>query len=301
MYDVLKFCYLSLCFLMISCSGNDAKKADDQKKVESVKVEVQAQSTEKTILFFGNSLTAGMGLDVEEAFPALIQKKIDSASLSFNVINAGLSGETTASGKNRLAWLLKQKVDVFVLELGANDGLRGIPLEETKKNLQNIIDEVKGHNSEVVIVLAGMQIPPNMGLEYTRDFRNIFPDLATENKLALMFVLELGANDGLRGIPLEETKKNLQNIIDEVKGHNSEVIIVLAGMQIPPNMGLEYTKGFRNIFPDLAAENKLALIPFLLMDVAGNPDLNQADGIHPTAEGQIIVANNVWEILKTAL
>jgi len=227
MYDVLKFCYLSLCFLMISCSGNDAKKADDQKKVESVKVEVQAQSTEKTILFFGNSLTAGMGLDVEEAFPALIQKKIDSASLSFNVINAGLSGETTASGKNRLAWLLKQKVDVFVLELGANDGLRGIPLEETKKNLQNIIDEVKGHNSEVVIVLAGMQIPPNMGLEYTRDFRNIFPDLATENKLAL--------------------------------------------------------------------------IPFLLMDVAGNPDLNQADGIHPTAEGQIIVANNVWEILITAL
>jgi acyl-CoA thioesterase-1 len=227
MYDVLKFCYLSLCFLLISCAGNDAKKTDDQKKVESVKVEAQPQSSEKTILFFGNSLTAGMGLDVEEAFPALIQRKIDSASLTFNVINAGLSGETTASGKNRLAWLLKQKVDVFVLELGANDGLRGIPLEETKKNLQNIIDEVKGHNSEVIIVLAGMQIPPNMGLEYT--------------------------------------------------------------------------KGFRNIFPDLAAENKLALIPFLLMDVAGNPDLNQADGIHPTAAGQIIVANNVWEILKTAL
>jgi len=227
MYDVLKFCYLSLCFLLISCAGNDAKKTDDQKKVESVKVEAQPQSSEKTILFFGNSLTAGMGLDVEEAFPALIQRKIDSASLTFNVINAGLSGETTASGKNRLAWLLKQKVDVFVLELGANDGLRGIPLEETKKNLQNIIDEVKAHNSEVIIVLAGMQIPPNMGLEYTKDFRNIFPDLA--------------------------------------------------------------------------AENKLALIPFLLMDVAGNPDLNQADGIHPTAEGQIIVANNVWEILKTAL
>ena len=227
MNDVLKFCYLSLCFLLISCAGNDAKKTDDQKKVESVKVESQPKSSEKTILFFGNSLTAGMGLDVEEAFPALIQRKIDSASLTFNVINAGLSGETTASGKNRLAWLLKQKVDVFVLELGANDGLRGIPLEETKKNLQNIIDEVKAHNSEVIIVLAGMQIPPNMGLEYTKDFRNIFPDLA--------------------------------------------------------------------------AENKLALIPFLLMDVAGNPDLNQADGIHPTAEGQIIVANNVWEILKTAL
>jgi acyl-CoA thioesterase-1 len=168
-----------------------------------------------------------MGLEVEEAFPALIQNKLDSAMLPYNVINAGLSGETTASGKNRLSWLLKQKVDVFVLELGANDGLRGIPLDETKKNLQNMIDEVKKHNPEVIIVLAGMQIPPNMGLDYTKDFQAIFPDLA--------------------------------------------------------------------------AENDLALIPFLLKDVAGRPDLNQQDGIHPTAEGQKILANNVWEILEESL
>ena len=227
MGDVLKFCYLSFCFLVVSCAGNDAKKIDKQEKKESINIETQSETSQKIILFFGNSLTAGMGLQVEEAFPALIQKKLDSALLSYNVINAGLSGETTASGKNRLSWLLKQKVDVFVLELGANDGLRGIPLDETKKNLQNMIDEVKKHNPEVIIVLAGMQIPPNMGIDYTKDFQAIFPDLA--------------------------------------------------------------------------AENDLALIPFLLKDVAGRPDLNQQDGIHPTAEGQKILANNVWEILEESL
>ena len=227
MSDVLKFCYLSLCFLVISCAGNDAKKIDQQEKKEPIKVETQSKNSQKTILFFGNSLTAGMGLDIEEAFPALIQKKLDSALLTYDVINAGLSGETTASGKNRLSWLLKQKIDVFVLELGANDGLRGIPLDETKKNLQNMIDEVKKHNPEVIIVLAGMQIPPNMGIDYT--------------------------------------------------------------------------KGFQAIFPNLASENDIALIPFLLEDVAGMPDLNQQDGIHPTAAGQEIVANNVWEILEKAL
>jgi len=227
MGDVLKFCYLSFCFLVMSCAGNDAKKIEKQENKESINIETQSEKSQKIILFFGNSLTAGMGLEVEEAFPALIQKKLDSALLSYNVINAGLSGETTASGKNRLSWLLKQKVDVFVLELGANDGLRGIPLDETKKNLQNMIDEVKKHNPEVIIVLAGMQIPPNMGIDYT--------------------------------------------------------------------------KGFQAIFPDLASENDLALIPFLLKNVAGRSDLNQQDGIHPTAEGQKILANNVWEILEESL
>jgi len=224
---VLKFCYLSFCFLLLSCGGNDAKKTDQPEKAISTKTAPQSEKTQKIILFFGNSLTAGMGLEVEQAFPALIQKKLDSSVLPYNVINAGLSGETTASGKNRLSWLLKQKVDVFVLELGANDGLRGIPLDETKKNLQNMIDEVKKHNPEVIIVLAGMQIPPNMGIDYTKDFQAIFPDLASENDLAL--------------------------------------------------------------------------IPFLLKDVAGITGLNQKDGIHPTAKGQIIVADNVWKVLKEAL
>jgi len=224
---VLKFCYLSLWLLALSCGGNDAKKTDQQEKIPSKSVAPQSEKTQKIILFFGNSLTAGMGLDVEEAFPALIQKKIDSSALPYDVINAGLSGETTASGKNRLSWLLKQKVDVFVLELGANDGLRGIPLNETKKNLQNMIDEVRSHNADVIIVLAGMQIPPNMGIDYTKDFKAIFSDLALENDLAL--------------------------------------------------------------------------IPFLLKDVAGVPGLNQKDGIHPTANGQKIVADNVWEILRETL
>ena len=111
-------------------------------------------------------------------------------------------------------------------------------------------------------------------------------------------MLELGANDGLRGIPLAETRANLQSIIDKVRQKNPEVEIVLAGMQIPPNMGPEYTSEFRTIFPDLANANKIALIPFLLDGVAGNPELNQRDGIHPTVEGQIIVASNVWSVLE---
>lgn len=227
MHDLLKFCYLSLVFLVISCAGSEAKKVDQQEKIESISTKSQNQNKQKIILFFGNSLTAGMGLEVEEAFPALIQKKLDSASLNYKVINAGLSGETTASGKNRLSWLLKQKIDVFVLELGANDGLRGIPLDETRRNLQNMINKVKEHNPEITIVLAGMQIPPNMGIDYTKDFQAIFPDLAQKNELTL--------------------------------------------------------------------------IPFLLKDVAGIPELNQPDGIHPTVEGQIIVADNVWEVLRKTL
>ncbi|GAB2777160.1 arylesterase [Actinomadura fibrosa] len=211
---------------MVSC-GNEPKKQEQEKTAaEEVQSDVQQEDTQ-VILFFGNSLTAGMGLDTEESFPAVIQKKIDSLGLNYEVVNAGLSGETTASGKNRVDWVLNQEVDVFVLELGANDGLRGIPLEETKKNLQNIIDIVRKKDP------------------------------------------------GAR--------------------------IILAGMQIPPNLGPEYTSGFREIFPQLAAENEVELIPFLLEGVAGDPELNQPDGIHPTAEGQEIVAQNVWEVLLPVL
>ncbi len=163
-------------------------------------------------------------MDPREAFPALIQDKLDSLGLKYNVINAGLSGETTSGGNSRVDWVLNQKPDVFVLELGANDGLRGIPLEETRANLQSIIDKVREKNPEVEIILAGMQIPPNMGPEYTSEFRIIYPDLAKSNEIAL--------------------------------------------------------------------------IPFLLDGVAGNPQLNQRDGIHPTADGQVIVASNVWAVLE---
>jgi len=222
---MLKYCYLSLFIVLVSCEGRSTKKEERNSKIEVVtKSETQSTAKTKTILFFGNSLTAGMGLDIEQAFPALIQNKIDSLNLDFKVVNAGLSGETTASGKNRLSWVLKQKADIFILELGANDGLRGIPLEETRKNLQIIIDNVKQKNKSTEIILAGMMIPPNMGETYTTQFQNIYPSLANENNLYL--------------------------------------------------------------------------IPFILEDVAGIANLNQEDGIHPTAEGHKIVAKNVWIILK---
>ncbi|MGB5378619.1 arylesterase [Muriicola sp.] len=220
---VLKFCYLLPFMLGISCGDSPNKIKSDIEK-SNLEEDTAKESTDvKTILFFGNSLTAGMGLEPDMAFPQIIQEKIDSLSLPFRVINAGLSGETTASGKNRIDWLMNQEVDIFVLELGANDGLRGIPLAETRKNLQAIINTVKEKNPDTKIVLAGMQIPPNMGQDYTSEFRRIFPELA--------------------------------------------------------------------------AENEAYLIPFLLENVAGIPELNQADGIHPTEVGQRIVAKNVWNVI----
>ena len=225
---LLMFCYFLVVATSTSCRDTNTKTetASDKETRATDSLEVTT-SKDKLILFFGNSLTAGMGLDANAAFPAVIQRKIDSLDLPYHVVNAGLSGETTASGKNRLEWVMNQKVDVFVLELGANDGLRGVPLSETRNNLQTIIDFVKEKNASTKIVLAGMQIPPNMGDDYTSEFKRIFPELAEKNNIAL--------------------------------------------------------------------------IPFLLEDVAGIPDLNQGDGIHPTEEGQKIVANNVWMVLKELL
>lgn len=222
----LKFCYFSLLLVLLSCGSDAAKK---EKPTEKAPVETESNPKEssatKTILIFGDSLTAGYGLDdVNDAYPAVIQTIIDSLLLDYTVINSGLSGETTASGKNRINWVLNQKIDVFILELGSNDGLRGIPLTETRKNLQAIIDAVLEKNAGTKIILAGMQLPPNMGEDYITDFKTIFPELA--------------------------------------------------------------------------AKNELYLIPFLLKDVGGIPELNQSDGIHPTVEGQKILAKNVWTVLE---
>lgn len=214
---------------MSSCG--DKKPAGDAKEVAPVAAASDSSATtssKKTILFFGNSLTAGYGLDnVSQAFPALIQEKIDSIKLPYKTVNAGLSGETSAGGKGRIGWILKQKVDVFVLELGANDGLRGIPVKETIKNLQAIVDTVK--------------------LKYP------------------------------------------------------SAKLVLLGMQVPPNMGRDYVTQFKSIYPQLAAKNNMAFVPFLLEGVGGVAQLNQADGIHPTAEGDKIVAETVWKVLKGVL
>lgn len=218
----LSIIYVLFGFLLFISCGETSKKEGEVVEEEQVSTEETSEEN-GVILFFGNSLTAGMGLDPEDAFPALIQEKIDSLGLGYEVVNAGLSGETTAAGRNRINWVLNKDVDIFVLELGANDGLRGIPLDETKKNLQAIIDTVRTKNPETKIILTGMQIPPNMGEEYA--------------------------------------------------------------------------SGFKNIFPELAQQNDVYLIPFLLENVGGISELNQADGIHPTAEGQEILAKNVWEVL----
>jgi len=225
----LKFCYFLYILVLLSCGSDTSKKEVVNEKL-SVQTEekITENSTTKTILIFGDSLTAGYGLDdTNDAFPAVIQTKIDSLSLGYTVINSGVSGETTAGGRSRINWVLNQDIDVFVLELGANDGLRGVPLKETRENLQAIIGAVRAKNSSTKIILAGMQLPPNMGEDYTSEFKTIFPELAEKNNVAL--------------------------------------------------------------------------IPFLLKDVGGIPELNQADGIHPTVEGQKILAKNVWEVLKSIL
>jgi acyl-CoA thioesterase-1 len=180
-----------------------------------------------TILFLGDSLTAGLGVKQEQAYPALIQEKIRAKNLPFEVINAGISGDTTAGGLARLDWVLQKKIDLLVLALGANDGLRGLPIAQTKANLQAIIDRVKAKDPDVKIVIAGMQIPPNMGGDY--------------------------------GV------------------------------------------AFQDLFAALARENHAALVPFLLEGVGGHDDLNQGDHIHPTAAGHKIVAENVWRVLAPLL
>ena len=204
-----------------SCNPNPEKK-----KTETG-MQVLEVEPKKTILFFGNSLTAGYGIDPEESFAGRIQSRLDSLEKEFRVINGGLSGETTAGGLSRLDWFLEEEPYLFILELGGNDGLRGIPLTETKKNLLAIVTKVQAKYPNTKVILAGMQIPPNMGQEYTEEFKAIYPAVASE--------------------------KNIE------------------------------------------------LIPFLLEGVAGNPDLNLPDGIHPTAEGHRLVMETLWPYISTAL
>jgi acyl-CoA thioesterase I len=187
----------------------------------------QTDETHGTILFLGDSLTAGYGIEEEQAYPALIGAKIKEHNYSWNIVNAGLSGETSSGGLRRINWLLRSRVDILVLALGANDGLRGVNLDLTKSNLQAIIDRTREINPQVRIVIAGMQVPPNLGTDYTRQFEALFPELAR-------------ANNAL-------------------------------------------------------------LIPFLLEDVAAIPELNLPDGIHPTPQGHQIMAATVWTYLEPLL
>ncbi len=150
-------------------------------------------AAERTVVFFGDSLTAGYGLHDPDmqSYPAQIQRKIDAEHLSWRVVNAGVSGETSAGGLRRIDWVLRQRPDVFFLELGANDGLRGTAAEVTQANLQAIIDRVRSKYPEARIVLAGMRMPPNMGQDYAEAFRALYPALARRNQIALIpFLLE---------------------------------------------------------------------------------------------------------------
>jgi acyl-CoA thioesterase-1 len=227
--NFLKFCYFLVGFVLFSCgNGNNSEEKKETVATESTDIPIAETSSKKTILCFGDSITAGYGLDdINDAFPGLLQSKIDSLGLDYVVVNSGLSGETSAGGRSRIKWVLNQKIDVFLLELGANDGLRGVALTETRANLQAIIDVVRAKNPNITIVLAGMELPPNMGQDYTSEFRSIFSDLAKKNDLAF--------------------------------------------------------------------------VPFILKGVGGIPELNQSDGIHPNIEGHKIVANNVWEVLETVI
>lgn len=184
-------------------------------------------SAAPTILFLGTSLTAGYGIDPEQAYPALIQQKIDAAGLNFRVINAGVSGETSAGARRRVEWLLQQPVSILVLETGANDGLRGLPPDSLRANIQAIFDQAR-------------RLQPSVRL-------------------------------------------------------------VLLGMRIPPNYGRAYTQRFEAVYPEVAGSNNATLVPFLLQGVGGVSSLNQADGIHPTAEGQRKMAETVWRVLEPVL
>ena len=144
----------------------------------------------KRVVILGDSLTAGYGIDPDEAYPALLQRKVDAAKLPFRIVNAGLSGDTTAGGLRRIDWVMKQPVDILVIELGGNDGLRGIPIAETRTNLQGIIERAKKKYPHVKIVIAGMKMPANMG-DYAVEFEKTFPEIAKQNDATLIpFLLE---------------------------------------------------------------------------------------------------------------
>lgn len=148
--------------------------------------------TVRTLLFLGTSLTAGLGLEPEDAYPMLIQRKIDSAGLRYHVVNAGVSGETSSGLLRRLDWLLRQRLDVVVIETGANDGLRGVPVETMEANLQQIITRIRSAQPSAIIALMRMEALPNMGAIYTAGFRSVFPRLARRNPgvILLPFLLE---------------------------------------------------------------------------------------------------------------
>jgi acyl-CoA thioesterase-1 len=210
-----------------SDKSRDSTAAAGRSESKPAAVPAAAPSARHTVLFVGTSLTAGLGLEPDSAFPMLIQRKIDSAGLPFDVVNAGVSGETSSGLIDRLSWLLRGQFDVMVLETGANDGLRGIPPSTLRANLDTALERIKAARPQARVALVQMEALPNLGPKYAREFHAVYPDVA---KAA--------------GVPL---------------------------------------------------------LPFLLTDVAGRREMNQADGVHPNYVGERIVADNLWRALKPLL
>jgi acyl-CoA thioesterase I len=219
--------------LVAGCASRGERKAasnvgrEDTSALASPLAGAARSSSKRQLLFIGTSLTAGLGLEPDSAYPQLVQQRIDAASLPFEVTNAGVSGETTSGLEARLDWLLRGNFDVVVLESGANDGLRGIPV------------------------------------------------------------------DGMR--------RNLVEIIARIRREHPNARVVLVQMEAPPNMGTQYTVAFHEAFPAVAKETGATLMPFLLDGVAGRPALNQGDGMHPNQRGEHMVADNVWRSLEPLL
>jgi acyl-CoA thioesterase-1 len=207
--------------------ADSAARSDHSQSNAAAATPSAAPAARRVVLFAGTSLTAGYGLSPDSAYPMMIERKIDSAGLPFDVVNAGVSGETSAGLLDRLAWLLRARFDVLVLETGANDGLRGIPVSTLRANLETALDRIKAKRPDATIVLVQMEALPNLGAKYTAEFHNVYPSVA--------------------------------------------------------------------------AEKQVTLVPFLLAGVAGARDLNQADGVHPNNAGERIVADNMWKALRPIL
>jgi acyl-CoA thioesterase I len=209
----------------ISCGREPSKAPAESDELAPVAPAAPIASGSPRIVVLGDSLTAGLGIPRDEAYPAILQRKLKNAGMALEVVNAGISGDTTADGLRRASWALEGDVRLLILALGANDGLRGLPTTQMQANLQNIIHRARQ-----------------------------------------------------RAIP-----------------------VLLVGMEAPPNFGEQYAAAFRQVFQDLARENKVTFVPFLLEGVAGVPDLNQPDGVHPTSAGAARIADHLWPVVKTMI
>lgn len=227
---------VGVCVGVVACGRSKADSASTERQpagqapaatARAASATPAANAGAPTILFVGTSLTAGLGLDPDSAYPMLIQQRLDALGERYQVVNAGVSGETSAGALRRIGWLMRGPVDVFVLETGANDALRALDVDSLRANMQAVLDSVHAHHPRARVVIAGMMAPPNLGRAYTTTFARVYPEIARANHAAL--------------------------------------------------------------------------IPFLLRGVAGVDSLNQADGIHPNARGERIVAENVWRVLGPLL